>query len=95
MHDPGYRDTILDAVELLDEMEERLFTALVNTGMYGVYREVHRAFSVGDSYEFELRQFEDTGDASLDALLALLRHTVTTRERLRGLNELEDGPEGG
>jgi hypothetical protein len=90
MQDLDYRNTLIEAAELLSETEQRLFTAMVNIGMYGVYKEVHEAFCVGDIYRFELEHFEDTGDANLTTLIKLIEQVTLTRSQLINLNVLAE-----
>ncbi|RYZ83198.1 MAG: hypothetical protein EOP04_20430 [Proteobacteria bacterium] len=90
MQDLDYRNTIIEATDLLSEMEQRLFTAMVNVGMYGVYKEVHEVFCVGDIYHFESEHFEDTGDANLSSLMKLIEQVALTRSQLVNLNALPE-----
>ncbi|RYY77922.1 MAG: hypothetical protein EOO69_12770 [Moraxellaceae bacterium] len=85
-----YRDTLVEAVALLAEMEQRLFTALINIGMTGVYEDVHQAFEPGDVYHFEVAQFEDTSDGNLALLVELLKQTASCRTSLVNLNNLPE-----
>jgi hypothetical protein len=85
-----YRDTLVEAVALLAEMEQRLFTCMINTGMTGVYEDIHQAFELGDVYHFELAQFEDTSDSNLSLLVELLKQTASCRTSLVNLNNLPE-----
>lgn len=88
--DDDYRDALMEATALLVQVERWLFTAMINTGMTGVYRELHQAFEPGDVYEFELAHFEDTGDANLDLLVDVLKQTAAARISLINLNTLPE-----
>lgn len=91
MADPDYRDTLIEAADLLREMEQRLFTAMVNTGMYGAFCEVHTSFDVGDTFEFEPEMFEDSGDNNLELIVGLLKATAAARSRMEERNGLPGG----
>jgi len=92
MQNPDYTDTLKEASETLQEMEQNLFTQIVNIGMYGVYKEIHDLMEPGDDYEFELAMFEGTDDKALDILLKLIRHVATARQRLYELAEDDELP---
>lgn len=90
MQDTNYRESIIEAARLLGEMENRLFTAMVNTGMCGVHKEIHQSFEQGDVFDFEISMFEDTGDANLEQFVGLLKKVASCRAALKNLNGLED-----
>jgi hypothetical protein len=94
MQTPEYREALEDAIRDLYRAENSLFTAMVNLGFKGTYHDISRLHEVGDTIDLEITMFENTGDANLDALVAVIKEVAYTREELTNLNavqiELED-----
>ncbi|MGZ5247312.1 MAG: hypothetical protein ACXWV5_09745 [Flavitalea sp.] len=84
-----YHSTILDAINTLHNAENEIFTAMVNTGMQGVYKDVIRSHEVGDVIDLELAMFEDTGDQNLDALIEAIKAVATAKQTLANLNNID------
>ena len=90
MQNVDYRHCLEEAVQALDEMESKLFTAMVNLGFKGVYAELDGVHEVGEVVHFELAMFEDTGDTNLESLVELIRQVEITKTRMINLNGLEN-----
>lgn len=84
----NYRDTIVEAINHLNRAQSTMFTAMVNVGMAGQFKELK--FEVGDEVIFELESFEDSGDKNLDVLIALIREMEKTKMSLMNLNAIND-----
>jgi spore germination protein GerM len=94
MQTPEYREALEDAVRDLYRAENSLFTAMVNLGFKGTYNDISKLHDVGDVIDLEIAMFENTGDANLDALVAVIKEVAYTRAEITNLNaiqiELED-----
>lgn len=60
-----YREKIIMSYLYIKTTQEDLMGRIVNFGMAGEYREISKAFSPMDCYEFAMIQFRDTGDITL------------------------------
>lgn len=77
-----YQEIINETIEMLEQIENEVFTGMVNLGMGGVYTEIAESFEVGDSYDFELEMFEDTSDNNLNVLVKLVKHIRFAQAKL-------------
>ena len=84
-----YHSSILDAINILHNAENEIFTAMVNTGMQGIYKDVIRSHEVGDVIDLELAMFEDTEDQNLDALVEAIKAVAAAKHTLANLNNID------
>jgi hypothetical protein len=89
MQTPEYREALEDAVRDLYKAENLLFTAMVNLGFKGAYNEISKIHEVGDTIDLEIAMFENTGDANLDAMVAVIKEVAYAREELTNLNAIQ------
>jgi hypothetical protein len=92
MVNEDYTGTLKEAFETVQDMEQNLFTQIVNVGMYGVYKEIHDVMEPGDDYEFELAMFEGTDDKALNTLLKLIKQVAEAKQQLFELVEGDEPP---
>ena len=84
-----YKQWLEDAVHTLQNAENEVFTAMVNVGFSGVYKDISRVHEPGDVINMELAMFEETDDQNLDLLVDLVKKIATIKESLINLNALE------
>ncbi len=84
-----YKETILHAITTIHNSENEIFTAMVNMGMQGVYKDITRVHEVGDVINFELSMFEDTDDQNLDTLVEAIKALALAKHRLANLNNID------
>ena len=84
-----YKQWLEDAVHTLQNAENEIFTAMVNVGFSGVYKDISRVHEPGDIINMELAMFEDTGDQNLDLLVDAVKKIAEIKESLINLNALE------
>ncbi len=90
-----YREKIIMSYLDLQSMRDVLMDSIINVAMSGEYKSISDSFSLGDSYEFDLLQFRDTDDASLNRLLDVYDEMDAAMDSLINLNviteeEIED-----
>ena len=84
-----YREALEEAVKGLQHAETAIFTALVNVGFKGPYKDISDMHEPGEVLNLELSMFEDTTDANLEALVALVKNVNAVRHQLVHLNSLD------
>jgi hypothetical protein len=89
MSSSEYKQWLEDAVHTLQNAENEIFTAMVNVGFSGVYKDISRVHEPGDVINMELAMFEDTDDQNLDFLVEAVRKITEIKESLINLNALE------
>jgi hypothetical protein len=88
MQDREYREALIEAVHTLNNAQNEVFTAMVNIGFKGTYKEISEAHEVGDVLNLELSMFENTGDQNLDSLVEAIVSIVRAQQKLINLNDL-------
>src|SRR6478735_4871472 len=89
MSSSEYKQWLEDAVHTLQNAENEIFTAMVNVGFSGVYKDISTVHEPGDIINMELAMFEDTGDQNLDLLVDVIKKIAEIKESLINLNALE------
>jgi len=84
-----YKQWLEDAVRTLQNAENDIFTAMVNVGFSGVYKDISRVHEPGDVINMELAMFEDTDDQNLDLLVEAVKSVAAIKQRLMNLNGIE------
>lgn len=85
----NYKESLYDAVRVLHNAEQEVFTAMVNIGFAGEYSEISKLHEPGEILDLELAMFEDTGDANLDKMVDLVKAMAGVKESLINLNALD------
>jgi hypothetical protein len=89
MSSSEYKEWLEDAVHTLQNAENEVFTAMVNVGFSGVYKDISRVHEPGDIINMELAMFEDTDDQNLELLVGLVKKIAEVKESLININALE------
>lgn len=85
-----YQENILITYRRLLDFHEKLFTRIICVGMSGELKEIQDTFQVGDSYHFEIEQFQDLEDVNVQQLLLLydrLEEVMNSLANLNGITE--------
>ncbi len=85
-----YREKIIMSYLYLQSMRDGLLDNIINVAMSGEYKSISDTFSLGDSYEFDLLQFRDTDDASLNKLIDVYDEMDAAMDSLINLNVITD-----
>lgn len=85
-----YREKIIMSYLDLQSMRDVLMDSIINVAMSGEYKSISDSFSLGDSYEFDLLQFRDTDDASLNRLLDVYDEMDAAMDSLINLNVITE-----
>lgn len=85
-----YREKIIMSYLYMQSMRDGLLDNIINVAMSGEYKSISETFSLGDSYEFDLLQFRDTDDISLNRLIDVYDEMDATMDSLINLNVITD-----
>ena len=83
-----YKTTIIEALNRLNIAQTRMFTAMINVGMSNTFKELE--FEAGDTINFEIESFEDSGDANLETIIDLIKKMEETKLKLMNLNAVNE-----
>jgi hypothetical protein len=89
MKTSDYKVALEDAAKTLQEVENVVFTAIVNVGFAGEYSDISQLHEEGEVLNLELPMFEDTDDRNLTLLTEIVKEIAKTKERLIRLNGLK------
>ncbi len=70
--------------------QDDLMDRIVNVGMAGEYLDIGKTFSPEDSYEFDIVQFRNTEDVTLNTLIHLFDEMEEAKEIIRNVNAIRD-----
>lgn len=85
-----YREKIILSYLCIRTSQEDLMDRIVNVGMAGEYKEIGKSFSVDDTYEFDILQFRNTEDVSLNTLVRLFDELEAAKDTIRNIHALTD-----
>ncbi|WP_373494923.1 hypothetical protein [Aquiflexum sp.] len=83
-----YKLRLLDACSAVAKARNELFTAMINVGMSGEFRELDELFEEGDFFQFEKSHFQDCKDINLGMLMELIEKLDETHSKLVNLNAI-------
>lgn len=83
-----YKLRLSEACLTVVEARNELFTALINVGMSGEFRELDELFDNGDFFQFEKSHFQDCKDINLEILMELIEKLDDSHSKLVNLNAL-------
>lgn len=89
MNPQDYKQTLEDAVHILDNAQNEIFTAMVNVGFAGVHRDISEVHEKDEVITMELAYFENTGDVNVDTLLDVVKTIFAAKHTLINLNALK------
>jgi hypothetical protein len=81
-----YRQTIVEALNVLNVAQIKIFTAMVNVGMAGSLSDLADAYDLGEVVDFEIEMFAESGDANLEIIIKLISQMEAARQSLMNLN---------
>ncbi|WP_373521367.1 hypothetical protein [Aquiflexum sp.] len=84
----NYKLRLSDACLAVSKARNELFTAMINVGMSGEFRELDELFEEGDFFQFEKLHFQDCKDINLGILMGLIEKLDETHSKLVNLNVL-------
>lgn len=85
-----YREKIIMSYLYMQSTRDGLLDNIINVAMSGEYKSISETFSLGDSYEFDLLQFRDTDDISLNKLIDVYDEMDAAMDTIINLNVITD-----
>lgn len=85
-----YREKIIMSYLCIRSAQEDLMDRIVNVGMAGEYKEIGETFSIEDSYEFDIVQFRDTDDITLNTLIHLFDEMEIAKDLILNVHVITD-----
>lgn len=82
----AYKLRLSEACQTIADSSNQLFTALINVGMSGEFKELDELFDEGDFFQFERSHFQDSNDINVKILMELLDKMDETHSKLVNLN---------
>lgn len=67
-----------------------IWEEIVNVGMAGEFKEIGETFLQEDSYEFDIVQFRNTEDKTLNTLIYLFDEMDKARETIKNTHDITD-----
>lgn len=90
MEKSQYRNYLIKTINNLDKAEQETFTSLLNLADKVAYSNILDAFDNGDVYEFNIRQFEKSGDQNIQRLVYFYKQIATIKNQLINLNAIKE-----
>ena len=84
-----YRESLLTALDCLEEAEGHAMAAILNIAFSGPYQELGKLYDVGEILDVDYLMFEGTEDSNIDLVIQLVKKIQRTRETIRNINALE------
>lgn len=85
-----YREKLIMSYLCIKTSQEDLMDRIINVGMAGEYQEIAETFSAEDSYVFDIVQFRDTGDITLNSLIHLFDEMENAKDLIRNIHAITD-----
>jgi len=81
-----YRASVIQSLQLLEEVRNQIFTQIVNVASNGELKEVLDVFEDGDYYTFDIDQFDDSKDVNIIKLLNLCKNIEEIYDSIQNVN---------
>ncbi len=78
-----YQNMLKEAVEQLEEMEERLSLMIVNIATSGVWKEWSDLMPDGEYFYFGRDALRDTGDENVNFIFVLMDEVILSKEKIQ------------
>jgi len=85
-----YRNSVIESLQLLENVRNQVFTQIVNIAANGEMKEVLDVFEEGDYYTFDIDQFEDSTDVNIQKLFHLCKNIEGIYDSLLNVNAVGD-----
>ncbi len=85
-----YREKVIMSYLYIRTAQEDLMDRIVNVGMAGEYQDIGKTFSPDDYYDFDIVQFRDTDDVTLNTLLNLFDEMEAAKDLIKNVNAITD-----
>lgn len=85
-----YREKVIMSYLGIKTSQEDLMDRIINVGMEGEYKEIGKTFSPEDSYVFDILQFRNTDDITLNTLLALYDDMEQAKDLILNVNAITE-----
>lgn len=85
-----YREKVIMSYFYLKTTQEDLLDRIINVGMAGEYREIGETFSPDDHYKFDILQFRNTEDITLNTLIHLYDEMEEAKDLLINVNAITE-----
>lgn len=85
-----YREKLIMSYLYIRTSQEDLMDRIVNVGMSGEYQDIGKTFSPDDFYEFDIVQFRNTEDVTLNTLIHLFDEMEDAKETIKNVNAISD-----
>ena len=87
-----YREQIITTLNNLIETREIIFEQIINLAMSNEYKDLHKTFEIGETYNFSLNHFKKMEDINVRKMVNLCKNTektIFTIMNINGINENE------
>lgn len=81
-----YRATVIESLQLLEDVRNQVFTQIVNIASQGEMKDILEVFEEGDSYTFDIDQFDESKDINIVKLLRLCKNIEEAYESIQNVN---------
>ncbi len=81
-----YRNSVIESLQVLENVRNQVFTQVVNLASHGEYKEVLDVFEEGDEYTFDMSQFEESVDVNIRKLMNLCHDIELVYNSIQNVN---------
>lgn len=85
-----YRTTVIESLQLLENVRNQMFTQIVNIASQGEMKDLLEVFEEGDSYTFDMDQFDGSNDVNIIKLLKLCKNIEEAYESIQNVNAVRN-----
>ncbi len=84
-----YRTSVIESLQLLENVRNQVLTQIVNIASYGELKEELDVFEEGDYCTFDVDQFETSNDINIQKLMLLCKKIENVYESIQNLNAVD------
>lgn len=81
-----YRNSVIESLQVLEDMRNQVFTQVVNLASHGEFKDILDIFEEGDTYTFDMAQFEESSDINIRKLLNLCNDIEVVYNSIQNVN---------
>ena len=85
-----YRTSVIESLQLLENVRNQVLTQVVNIASNGELKDVLDIFEEGDSYTFDMDQFEESTDININKLMNLCKTIAVVYDSIQNVNAVRN-----
>lgn len=89
MQSPHYKENLKEALKNLIQVNESIFSSLIDISMQGELKEWNDSVPIGEVHNFDFALFKNSDDTNIQLLVKIMEHVNDTFHTIKNINSIE------